>query len=194
MRRLFPAVLLFATLATAVPAQAQWMGKSTSKSSCPSWWERTCATWRLNRSWPAPFIAADREAVNAPLVAQAQKGWQRQNLLGAFHFDPQTNQLTRAGELKVREILTQSLPDRRTIFVERALSNQLTAARVDAVQQTAVRMLPAGELPEVAESNLVLDGWPAADVDATMNAFEKTRPDPRIPAISAEGATGGESP
>lgn len=193
MRRLLSAVLLYGTLAAAVPAQAQWLGK-TSSSSCPSWWDKMCSTWKLNHDWPAPFIAADREAVNAPLVAQGQKGWQRQNLLGAHYFDPTTNQLTRAGELKVRQVLTQNLPERRTIFVEKALSGQLTAARVDAVQQAAVRMLPAGDLPEVAESNMIFEGYPAADVDATMNAFEKTRPDPRIPAISAEGASGGDAP
>jgi hypothetical protein len=91
----------------------------------------------------------------------------------------------------VRYILTQQLPERRTIFVERADSPILTAQRMDAVQQAAARILPVGELPMVAESNMIMEGWPADDVDATLQNFAKSRPMPRLPASSSEASNTG---
>src|SRR5690606_5636783 len=121
-----------------------------------------------NNDWPKQWVGYDRMAVCTPLDTMSQKGWHRANLIGSFHFDPATKELTSAGQQKVRYILTRQLPDRRIVFVERGLSANETAARVDAVQQVAVRILPAGELPEVAESNMVMEGTPATDVDATL--------------------------
>lgn len=178
------------TFLSTVPAQAQWFSTSHDEQG---WWHRYWSGWKENNQWPKQWIGYDRTAVCTPLDMQAEKGWHRMNLIGSFHFDPTTNELTSAGERKVRFILTQQPPDRRIIFVERANTADLTASRIDEVQQAAVAMLPAGELPEVADTSMILQGWPADDIDATLRNFDKTRPDPRLPAASSEASNAGEN-
>ena len=190
MLRFISAVVFAVTFASALPAQAQWFGTSKCEGSC---WDRYWATWRSNNIWPMQWVGYDRTAVCTPLNMQSEKGWHRMNLLGSYHFSAATNQLNQAGERKVRFILTQQPPERRVIFVERGLTQNMTASRVDAVQQAAVGVLPSGELPEVADTSMILEGWPADDVDATLRSFDKTRPDPRLPASSSEASNAGEN-
>ena len=191
MLRSIPAAFVLAlTLGSALTADAQWFSTPQSEHSA---WHRYWAGWRENNDWPKQWVGYDRAAVCTPLDTMTQKGWHRSNLIGSFHFDPATNELTAAGQHKVRYILTRQLPDRRIVFVERGLSANETAARVDAVQQVAVRILPAGELPEVADTNMVMEGTPATDVDATLRGFDATRPTPRLPAASSEASNIGEN-
>ena len=77
-----------------------------------------------NKMWPWPYVCADRVAVHEPFCIMVNNGWRRQNLLGPHHFNPNTNQLTTAGELRVQWILTQAPPERRNIFVERTLNQE----------------------------------------------------------------------
>ena len=80
------------------------------------------ATTSATRCWPEPFSAADREATIAPFGQMVANGWRRQNLISDYHFNDEDTQLTVAGEQKVRYILTQKPPSRRTIFVQQGLT------------------------------------------------------------------------
>jgi hypothetical protein len=191
MPRWIAAFVVAVTFFSALPAQAQWFSSSKCEQD---WWQRYWAGWKENNKWPQQWVGYDRMAVCMPLDMMAEKGWHRQNLVGSFHFDQASNELNQSGQRKIRFILTQQLPDRRIIFVERGMTAEMTASRVDAVQQAAVAMLPAGELPEVVDSNMILEGWPANDIDATLKGYERTRPDPRLPAASSEASSAGESP
>ena len=190
MLRLLSAVVFAVTLGSALPAQAQWF---SSPEGGHTLWNRYWDGWRANNHWPQQWIGYDRAAVCTPLDISSEKGWHRMNLIGSFHFDPATNQLNAAGEHKVRFILTRQLPQRRIVFVERGMTAEVTASRLDAVQQAAVTMMPAGELPEVVDSNMIMDGSPADEVDATLKGFARTRPDPRLPAASSEASNVGEN-
>ncbi len=190
MLRLISTAVIAVTVLSALPAQAQWFSSSKSEHD---WWQRYWASWNENNKWPMQWVGYDRQAVCTPLSVQAEKGWHRMNLIGSSHFDTASNELNSAGQRKIRFILTQQLPQRRTIFVERGESADLTATRVDAVQQAAVAMLPAGELPEVTDTAMILEGWPADEIDATLRGFDRTRPDPRLPASSGEASSAGES-
>ena len=64
-------------------------------------------------------------------------------------------------------------PNRRTIFVQRGLTPDVTALRIDVVQRAASRMVPAAMLADVVESDLPNDGWPADDVDAVAKQLER---------------------
>ena len=187
MRRILPlvAVCLFAV---ASPCHAQWFSTPECEGN---WWKRYWAGFKENNQWPKQWVGYDRQAVCMPLNLMAEKGWHKQNLIGSFHFDQANGELNQAGQHKVRFIMTQQLPERRTIFVERGTSPVLTAQRIDAVQQFAAAMVPVGELPMVAESNMILEGWPAEDADATLQNFAKSRPTPRLPASSSEASNTG---
>lgn len=181
MLRLGSIVLVLSVfLGTASTAQAQWFDKF-------------CANFKRdahrNAMWPEPFLQADRQATMAPFAIQVANGWRRQNLMSDYHFQEGTVQLTLAGESKLRYILTQMPPARRTIFVQQALTADETAARIQAVERASSRMVPPGMVAQVVESNLPNEGWSAEDIDAVTRKFNASRPDPRLPA-SSEMSTG----
>src|SRR5690606_32610892 len=102
MLRLASALLLVVVcLGAATPAKAQWF-----ENFC----ERFKRDYHRNKMWPEPFLQADRQATMAPFAIQTANGWRRQNLISDYHFQEGTNQLTLAGETKVRYILTQMPP------------------------------------------------------------------------------------
>jgi hypothetical protein len=115
-------------------------------------------------------------------------GWRRQNLLGVHHFNPVTNQLTAAGELRVQWIMTQAPPERRDIFVERALDADANSQRLAAVRDYATKVTIDGRMPQVQESHLVSEGRPAAVVDAVNVNFMKAMPAPVLPDPSANSS------
>jgi hypothetical protein len=177
--------LLFAWTITllAAPAEAQWFSNFMHNV------KRDC---KRNQYWPEPFLYADRKAVIAPFGAMVANGWRRQNLVSDYHFNDDGTQLNLAGESHVRYILTQMPPSRRTIFVQQGLSGEQTADRVNAVHRAALRMLPAGGMPDIVESDLPNDGWPADDIDAVARKWSASRPEPRLESIgSSDGSDGG---
>src|SRR5262245_47868872 len=58
--------------------------------------------YHRNKAWPWPYVCPDRIAVREPFGVMVENGWQRQNLLGDYHFNPDSKGLTKAGELKVQ--------------------------------------------------------------------------------------------
>jgi hypothetical protein len=177
-------------LACATPAKAQ------SCDECDSWFSRFCDNFKRdckrNQYWPEPFLYADRKAVIAPFGQMVANGWRRQNLISDYHFREDSPQLTLAGEEKLRYILTQMPPSRRTVFVQQGLSSDITAARINSVHRAALHIVPAGVTPDVVETDLPNDGWPADDIDAVARRWSATRPDPRLESIqSSDGSDGG---
>ena len=122
-----------------------------------------------------------------------ENGWRRQNLLGAHHFNGDTNQLSKAGELRVQWIMTQAPPSHRQIFVERTLSGEVNAQRLAVVRDYASKVSIDGQMPQVEETYLVSEGRPATIVDATNVNFMKSMPAPVLPAAS-NNTTGTSSP
>jgi hypothetical protein len=167
-------------LGTAAPAKAQWFS---------NFWDGVCRDYKRNQAWPEPFFWADRQAVIAPFGQMVANGWRRQNLISDYHFTDDGSQLTLAGETKVRQILTQMQPSRRTIFVQQGLSPEVTANRINLVHRASVQVLPDGMLANVVESDLPNDGWPADDIDAVSRRWNATRPDPRLTSDQSSGGS-----
>jgi hypothetical protein len=142
-------------------------------------------TYRSNQLWPWPYQTPDRVAVREPFCMMVNNGWRRQNLLGAHHFNPDTNQLTTAGELRVQSIMTQNPVERRGIFIERTIQPDTNAARLTAVREYATKVTADGQMPQVEETFLVSEGRPAAVVDATNVKFMQSMPAPVLPAATA---------
>jgi hypothetical protein len=141
--------------------------------------------YRRNVLWPYPYICPDRAAVRQPFEVMVRNGWRRQNLLGGYLFNPVTNQLTTAGELQVRWIMTQAPPAYRQVFIERSLDPSITAERIAATREYAARVSLDGQMPEVFESDLMATGRPATIVDATNVKFMENMPVPVLPAQTA---------
>jgi len=173
--------LILATTATLVLA----VGASSASAV---FIDTTChyvkSGYRRNAVWPYPYICPDRAAVREPFEVMVRNGWRRQNLLGGYLFNPVTNQLTTAGELQVRWIMTQAPPAYRQVFIERSLDPSITANRIAATREFAARVSMDGQMPEVFESDLMATGRPAAIVDATNVKFMENMPVPVLPAAS----------
>jgi hypothetical protein len=145
--------------------------------------------YHANKMWPWPYVCPDRVAVREPFCIMINNGWRRQNLLGPHHFNPNTNQLTTAGELRVQWIMTQAPPERRNIFVERTLNQDANTERLATVRDYATKVSTDGREPLVAETALMSEGRPASVVDATNVNFQKSMPAPVLPAATLN-ATG----
>jgi len=173
------AVLLTVVVVSCVPAEANWLESA---------WASVCRDFKRNNYWPKPFTDPDREAAVAPFAVMVDNGWKLQNTLGDQHFDETNNQLTEAGELKLRSILTEAPVEYRTVFILRGNRPEITSARLQSVHDTAANILPQGELAEVAETDKRPHYWPAEYVDDISRARRSTIPSPRLPV-----ATSGDS-
>lgn len=146
-----------------------------------------------NNVWPEPFRTADRQLVRSHFEIMANNGWRLQNTIGDSLFDPDTDILNRAGELKVKWILTQNPEHRRIVFVLRAENEIETQARLESVQVYVSRLFPAGELPCIEFTDRDVPGVPAQYLDDVDTAYRKTIPQPRLPAMQNVGGGGSGS-
>jgi hypothetical protein len=179
------------TFATNPSVQAGWY--QSSKAACKQFYANCKRDFHRNNCWPTPFVQPERVRVQRPLELMTLNGWQQQNLLGAHYFDPETGDLTTAGELKVRSVLTQSPPAFRTVFVEQGDSREVTEARLAAVREWANGRLPETVVVDVRESNMVARGRPAEVVDMINVKFQQSQPVPQLPQASGGGDDGGSS-
>jgi hypothetical protein len=181
MRRILIAATIIAVTASCVPSiQGAWF--DSTKRYIRRGYHR-------NQAWPWPFMCPDRVAAREPFCIMVDNGWRRQNLLGPHHFNADGDKLTTAGELRVRWIMTQAPPDRRSIFIERSVEPELTAQRLATARDFAAQVALDGQMPEVFETHLLSEGRPASVVDATNVRFQESLPPPVLPA-SAYGGTG----
>ncbi len=140
------------------------------------------AGYHANVDWPAQYVPTARRSVLSAYDVMVNNGWRRQNLLGTYHFDPDTNELTEAGKLKVNWILTQTPQHRRNIFVQRAVNESQTASRVDSINRWASNMSPGVGPLDINDTHIVAEGHPAATVDHIFVGFQTNQPPPVLPA------------
>ncbi len=151
---------------------------------------RSKLNWHRSNVWPQPWVQADRLATCHIFDLMAQNGWCQQSTLTAFHFDPASQQLTEAGRMKVRQILTQHPENFRTVFVVMGKDEKETVTRLDSVQQSASLMIADGTLPDIRRVAVPPRGWPADEVNAIGRRFQDTIPAPRLPD-NIQSTTGG---
>ena len=175
LRRALTSAAVLGLVTSAAPVKADWH----------TFWVGVERDRVRNNCWPEPFISTDRVAARAPLDMMVAKGWQRQNLLSEHHFDKDRQVLSQAGQLKLHWILTQAPVEQRTVYVERAYTEEDTAARMDVVQQAATKLVPKGTLPQVVVSSMMARGWPADYVDNINRKYGETTPPPRLPAYQS---------
>jgi hypothetical protein len=149
---------------------------------------------KRRQCWPKPFTEEDQETVVAPFIIMVANGWQRQNTLDDNYFEEGTGQLSEAGRLKVRWILTQAPEQHRGVYVLRAATPAETMARIGAVNQFCAQMLPPGAAQPVELTDVTPRGWPAARVDSIGRNFEKVTPPPKLPMATASlsGSSSGQ--
>ena len=181
---------LFLLMIPATPVGAQYGPSGNQCGNCGynGAGEACRAGYYANVNWPKSYIPSSRRAVCQTYTAMIQNGWRRQNLLGHYHFDSNTNELTEAGKLKVNWILSQAPVDHRSVFVQRGVNEEQTAARIAAVHGNAANMSPAIGPIDVNDTHIVTEGHPAGAVDHTFVSFRENQPLPVLPASTGSDA------
>ncbi len=162
----------------------------TSQAGWHEFWDRVHLDWHRNNAWPLPFTELDKQMTRVPFAAMSRNGWQMQNTLGDELFDRETQQLTRAGKLKVQWILTQTPQQRRTVYVLQGNSDRATQERLASVKQ-AIRNMYG--LETNAESSVALIGTPPRNgsgdyLDRVRRSYEASTPAPRLPKMDDGGS------
>jgi hypothetical protein len=135
-----------------------------------------------NLRWPRQYVHPARRGICQSFDTMANNGWRRNNLLNKYHFVPEEQeQLSDAGKAKVEWILTQTPPQRRTIFVERTLDAQRNADRIQSVQDLAANTNTPGGPADVQETHIRDEGHPAGAVDAVFTGFSANQLPPMLP-------------
>jgi hypothetical protein len=152
-----------------------------------AFWQRMELDRKRANCWPEPWVHYDREVYNAPFTTMINNGWRAENTLTDFHFDGETQKLTRAGELKLRNILIDTPEHRRSVFVLAGTNRETTSIRVDSVQNATSRVVGQGPLPEVLQTTRQPRNWSADYIDAVLRADRGATPTPRLPPFQAAG-------
>jgi hypothetical protein len=132
----------------------------------------------------------DRQAAAAPFENFKDAGWRLENTLVEFLFT-EDQELTHAGVLKVRHILTQVPPHRRTIFVLKGDTREITERRVDAVQRAAADILPEGGLPAVLVTDQLPRGGSGDYLNMVNRKYRESIPAPVLPEAAGTSSSEG---
>ena len=172
-----------------------WVGVSiclsTGVASAGDFWHRVHVDYHRNTCWPYPFVYQDRDAVRTPFAIMADNGWRLENTLPDELFDPENQTLSRAGERKVRWIATQAPTNRRVVFVPRGTNEEITSARVEAVQNYLSTMSLRGPGPQVFVTDILPASTSGDYFYQVDKKAEASLPEPRLPA--ADATPGGGS-
>jgi len=179
------ALLFFVTETSVSNAQQPCAQQSCGSEHSLS--RRFRAGYDANVQWPRHYIPPARRSVCAAYAAMVNNGWRRQNLLGDYHFNHDTNELTSAGKLKVNWILSQAPVQHRNVFVQRGVEELQTVARITSVHDYAGSMSPSVGQVDVNDTHIVAEGHSAASVDNVFVGYEANRLPPVLPVSSGGG-------
>lgn len=146
-----------------------------------------------NNCWPDAFVPADRANTRLPFAVMVQNGWKYQNLIADHYFAEDGKTLTEAGQRRIEWILTQTTSQHRTIYLQAGKTDEITIARLDAVQNAAATCLLTGDKLDIRITRDLPLSWPAEYVDHVERAYIKTMPDPRLPERSTNEEQSGFS-
>ena len=158
------------------PVATWWANSALGK-----FYRNCCRDAKRNNCWPEPFVKADRMAVRLAFSRMVNNGLRRENTLGNHHFIGDTGKLNRSGQLMIRQILLEGLPQRRVLYVYRAERAGETAKRIDAVQQYTAMIVRDGAMPPIYATNIPAPGRSAQSVDIIDRKYTDSMPDPRLP-------------
>ncbi len=182
MKWTVPAFLLLAVGAAPEAAQAGWR----------EFFQQCHVDAQRMNCWPDPFRHTDEALNRAPFEVHIQAGWRLENTLVAPLFD-EGHELTLAGKLKVRHILTQVPAHRRSIYVAQGQSPEVTERRVDAVQRAVADILPTGPMPPVLVTAIEPRGGTGDYLNVVTRKYREAIPAPVLPQAETSGGSGGTS-
>jgi len=179
-RRFWTKLGLLTLLGIPVTAEAGWREV----------WQDFWCNAHQNGRWPEPFATQDRDAVRRPFEIMKDNGWRFEHTLPEGLFNPETQELNRAGELKVRRIATLAPSNRRAIFVQRGKNDQVTQRRMTAVQDYLAKLPARNAILSVMPTDIEAINSSGDYYDQIDQRSRESIPNPVLPVATAPG-TGG---
>ena len=142
--------------------------------------------------WPLPYVCQDRAAVYAMIDMQTALGWQEETTLYDRHFDPQTNLLTRTGELLLKRIIHVVPPERRAVYVQSTYDTGMDSARMEIVSAAVASMCSENSVPISLRECQELSRA-ASEVQAINAMYNSSIPSPRISSAGSSGSAAAAS-
>lgn len=143
--------------------------------------------------WPAPFECFDRQTARTPFAIMVSNGWRKQNMLGDFHFEPTTGQLTEAGKLKIRWIVFEASAQHRDIFVHIGETPEETEIRLACVRAQAAFLVPENEIPPITQTKISAPEYPAQRLQIIKDHFQPHWDQPELPTKDQSSTNSGGS-
>ena len=164
----------------------------TAQAGWHDWWECWRVDTRRMNCWPEPFASYDRQAARAAFDPFIEAGWQVENTLLDPLFDDQ-GELTRAGKLRVREILTQYPPHRRALFVAAGSSTEITTRRLESVKQYAAQIAHEAAVLSVSVNPRTPRSGTGDYLNLVSERYRQSLPAPVLPKSAGGNSALGSS-
>ncbi len=159
-------------------------------------WHRFWSDWHRSNAWPEPYASQDRELAYSALQPFVDAGWQTETTLLDPLFDEQ-GQLTHAGKLRVREILTQYPANRRMLFVAPGADSEQTERRLSAVRAYIEKLPDIGRSIPVAVRYRLPRTGTGDYLNLVGQRYRQAMPAPVLPSSTrgtSNATTEGTSP
>ena len=147
--------------------------------------ETYCADARLNHArgeaWPLPFSCWDREHYYSIFNQQYAHGLQVAHTLTSEYFDPETNELNRAGEMRVAWIMQNAPQANKQIFVYEDKTGPTMDQRISMIRNFTDRYYQHLGQATIVKSQLLPHQVPATYQANTLQQYAGAQADPVIP-------------
>jgi hypothetical protein len=148
------------------------------------------ADHRLNRArnsaWPLPFSCWDREHYYAIFNQQYAIGNQVAHTLTSEYFHPESNELNRAGELRVAWIMQNAPQADKQIFLYEDETGPTMDQRIASVREFTDRYYAHLGNAAIVKSQLLPHQIPATFQATYLRQYSQGQPDPVIPVQVGE--------
>ncbi|MCD0461442.1 hypothetical protein [Roseiconus lacunae] len=150
-------------------------------------WANVRTGYHRNNAWPDPFTEADAMSVITAFEAQKRNGWALHNTLAGHQFRTGDGALNVSGQQSLAWIAYQAPPSRRFVNVERALTEQETRARVEAVRDMLDQFDLDGPAPMIAITDKKPPTAPGDWATKVNRSWLEQLAPPKLPSSSAAG-------
>lgn len=140
--------------------------------------------------WPYPYNEQDRCIVRIFEEAQVAEGWKKSTTLYDYHFDPESQELNRAGRQQLLWILQHAHEHRRAAYVQASTEKRINDIRLASVNESLVEFVGSPETLPVMLDITSPVFRPAHEVDLYQKAWIEGMIPPHIP-YSVEGNSSG---
>ncbi|MBL8815950.1 MAG: hypothetical protein JNL58_07950 [Planctomyces sp.] len=147
-------------------------------------------TYYSEHYWPLPYVCQDRAYVHAAMEQQTALGWQEDTTLFNRHFEPETQQLTRAGQRHLDYILHVVPPERRAVYIQSTYDPAVDSMRTEAVNAAMAEYNASGNPVDVAVRDCQELSRPAKEISRINQLYYSSIPAPRLKGSGGGSSTG----